>query len=95
MNKLFKDDILDVNIKVNGETDDYLVYISFLGVLENIHDELKRTNSEKVNPRVIQRALTRALNTSDDVMIGCQCSDFQYRFGYLANKGGYLNNKGQ
>lgn len=76
MNKLFKDDILDVNIKVNGETDDYLVYISFLGVLENIHDELERTNSEKVNPRIIQRALTRALNTSDDVMIGCSCEDF-------------------
>ena len=95
MNKLFKDDILDVNIKVNGETDDYLVYISFLGVLENIHDELERTNSEKVNPRIIQRALTRALNTSDDVMIGCSCEDFNYRLGYFANKGGYLNNKGQ
>ena len=95
MNKLFKDNILDVNIKVNGETDDYIVSVSFVGVLDNIHDELKRSNKEEVDYRIIQRALIRTINTDDQVMVGCNCSDWVYRFGYYANKEDYLNNKGQ
>ena len=75
MNKLFKDNILDVNIKVNGETDDYIVSVSFVGVLDNIHDELKRSNKEEVDYRIIQRALIRTINTDDQVMVGCNCPD--------------------
>ena len=36
MNKLFKDNILDVVVKVKGETDDYNVTMSFTGFLDEI-----------------------------------------------------------
>lgn len=91
MNKLFKDNILDVGVKVNGETDDYIVTVSFVGFLDKLQEELQATNSDKVNPRVIQRALVKSINEDDSVMVGCQCEDFIYRFGYYANKEKYLN----
>ena len=38
MNKLFKDDILAVDVTVHGETDDYKVRMSFGGFLEILRD---------------------------------------------------------
>ena len=38
MNKLFKEDILTVNIPVQGETDNYIVRITFGGFLEILRD---------------------------------------------------------
>ena len=40
MNKFFTENILDVDIKVHGETNDYLVRVSFGGVLDNIRREI-------------------------------------------------------
>ena len=57
MNKLFKDNILDVDIEVIGETDNYIVTISFGEFLDHLHDELK--NDENLDLRNISRALTR------------------------------------
>ena len=71
MNKLFKDDILTVNIAVKGETDDYTVRISFGGFLEILHDEIER-NSGKLELKPIARALITGFN-KDDVFIGCNC----------------------
>lgn len=84
MNKLFKDNILTVNISVNGETDDYTVRISFGGFLEILRD-LTEDDVENLNLRNITRALITGFNR-DDVYIFCSCPDYHYRFGYWATK---------
>ena len=71
MNKIFKDGIVTVNISVNGETDDYVVKISFGGFLEILRDEIKR-NGGKLDLRAIMRALVTGFNKSD-VYIHCSC----------------------
>lgn len=86
MNKLFKDNILTVNVSVNGETNDYTVRISFGGFLEILHDELKKTNNV-LELKCIVRALITGFNKSD-VFIGCDCPDFRYRFGYWTTRNG-------
>lgn len=84
MNRLFKDNILDVRVSVQGETDDYVVKISFGGFLDNLHRELDRNNDE-LNLRVVSRALSSSFN-SDNVYIFCNCLDWKYRMGYFATK---------
>lgn len=84
MNKLFKENILTVNISVKGETDDYTVKISFGGFLDILRD-LVGDNTEKLDLRNITRALITGFNR-DDVYIFCSCPDFHYRFGYWATK---------
>lgn len=84
MNKLFKEDILTVNISVKGETDDYTVKISFGGFLD-ILKGLVNNNKDDLNLRNITRALVAGFN-QDDVYIFCSCPDFHYRFGYWATK---------
>ena len=83
MNSLFKDDVLTVDIPVNGETNNYFVTIRVSGVLE----ELRQMISPEVpfNFRVILRALIKAFN-SNDVYVRCTCEDFRYRFAYWASK---------
>lgn len=81
MNKLFKQNILDVNVEVIGETDTYIVTISFGGFLDNLHDELQK--DENLDLRKISRALTRSFN-SDNVYIHCSCPDWKYRMDYWA-----------
>ena len=79
MNKLFKDNVLSVFVKVHGETDDYLVGISFGGFCEILNDQLKE--DEEVSLRHIVKALMIGINKSD-VFIRCNCPDFYYRFGF-------------
>ena len=81
MNKLFKDNILDVNIEVQGETNNYIVTMSFGGFLDYLHDEVIR--NDKLDLRTISRALVKAFN-SNDVYIHCSCPDWQYRMAYFA-----------
>lgn len=80
MNKLFKEDILDINLEVHGETNDYIVRISFGGFLNQLHKQLKQTNGE-LNLRAITRALVSAFN-SENVYVRCSCPDFLYRQSY-------------
>lgn len=83
MNKLFKDDILTVDIQVKGETDNYIVKITFGGFLELLHDQIKRT--ETFNLKAVTRALVNGFN-KDDVYIHCSCPDAKYRFAYWQTK---------
>ena len=83
MNKLFKDDILTIDVQVKGETDTYVVKISFGGFLELLYDQLKITN--EFNLKAVTRALINGFNR-DDVYIHCSCPDWQYRFAYFATK---------
>lgn len=82
MNKLFKQDILTVDIQVKGETDTYIVKISFGGFLELLHDQLKK---QEFNLKAVTRALINGFNR-DDVYIHCSCPDAQYRFAYWQTK---------
>ena len=87
MNKLFKDGILDVNIEVRGETDNYIVRISFAGFLDNFQNIIKNKEIIKLND--VSRALTRAFN-AEDVFFRCDCPDFQYRQAYWCSKNGTI-----
>lgn len=84
MNKLFKDDILDINLEVHGETDDYTVRISFSGFLNELHNQLRFTNNE-INLKAITRALVAAFN-SENIFVRCDCADFKYRQAYWLSK---------
>lgn len=83
MNKLFKDNILDVNIKVNGETDTYTVRMSFGGFLEHLRRQL--IGDETIDSRKVTRALIATFN-GDDVYVRCDCPDFKYRQAYWLSK---------
>lgn len=83
MNKLFKEDILTVNIPVHGETDDYKVRITFGGFLEILRDQLK--DSDTVELKHIAKTCIIGFNKGD-VYIHCSCPDFGYRFAYYATR---------
>lgn len=83
MNKLFKDNVLSVFVKVHGETDDYLVGISFGGFCEILNDQIK--DGEEVSLRHIVKALMIGINKSD-VYINCNCPDWAYRQAYWASR---------
>ena len=82
MNKLFKQDILTVNIPVHGETDDYTVRITFGGFLEILRDQL---SDDIIDFRAVSRAAIIGFNKGD-VFIHCSCPDWQYRFAYYATR---------
>ena len=82
MNKFFKDNILDVNIVVQGETNKYEVKISFGNILDTLSREIERANT--INPRIVIRELTSCFNNGN-VYIHCSCPDWRYRFDYYAN----------
>lgn len=86
MNKLFTEDILTVGIPVHGETDDYVVTISFGGFLELLRDEINKSGN--LSYREISRAAINGFNR-DDVYISCTCPDFNYRFRYFASRNDY------
>ena len=75
---------MTVNLEVEGETDTYIVSISFGGFLDELHRELKRAN-DIFSLRIVIRALLNSFN-SDNVYIKCSCPDFRYRFGYWASR---------
>lgn len=84
MNKLFRDDILTVNIPVVGETNNYLVTFSFSGFLEKLHSEIE-TNGNVLALKTVLRAIVNSFNT-DDVYIRCNCEDYRYRFSYWGTR---------
>lgn len=80
MNLLFKQDILQVNIPVVGENDEYTVTIKIEGVVAEIQKNIKNNNN-KLEFRTVIQALTKVFNTTD-VYIKCTCPDFKYRFAH-------------
>jgi hypothetical protein len=80
MNSLFKQDILQVNIPVVGENDEYIVTVKLEGVIAEIQKNIKN-NGNKLEYRTIIQALTKVFNTTD-VYIKCTCPDAKYRFAH-------------
>lgn len=84
MNSFFKNDTLLVNVRVQGETDDYIVQIKFSGVLKEIHDQMGKMSADpnaKIDLRIITKSLVTAFN-SGDVYMHCSCPDWLYRMSY-------------
>lgn len=88
MDKLFKQGILDLDIDVHGETDDYLVKLSFTGFLDELRGYMPKDPQEKdFNLAAIERALINCLN-KDDILIHCTCPDWKFRMAYWCTKKG-------
>ena len=83
MNKLFKDNILTVDINVKGETDEYTVKMSFGGFLGLLRDQIERF--DRFDLKAVTRALINGFN-KDDVYIHCTCPDWNFRYAYFATK---------
>ena len=81
MNKFFKQDILEVNIPVVGETDTYTVTIRLDGVVAEIAKNIK-ANNNKFEFRTVVQALTKVFNSSNNVRVKCTCADFKYRYAH-------------
>lgn len=81
MNDLFRNDIFNIEIEVRGETDNYVIKISFSGFLDELYKLIK--NKDYIEFRDIIKALITAFNRND-VYIMCSCPDWFYRFGYWA-----------
>ena len=64
MNLLFKQDILQVNIPVVGENDEYIVTIKLEGVVGEIQKNIKNNNNT-LEFRTIIQALTKVFNISN------------------------------
>lgn len=86
MDKLFKKDILTIDIPVHGETDDYIVKISYIGLLEILRKYVKQNNGV-CTLREISKACIDAFN-SNELFISCSCPDFSYRFAYYRTQQG-------
>jgi len=80
MNKVFKENILELNIPVKGETDNYIVTVTFKGILDMILQELK-SNNYKLEYKCVYKAIIGAIN-KENVFIDCTCPDYKYRFRY-------------
>lgn len=80
MNKLFKEDILEVVIPVTGEKDSYTVSIKMEKVVAEIAKNIKN-NHNKLEYRTIVQALTKIFN-SNDIWVKCNCPDYKYRFAH-------------
>lgn len=83
MNKLFYDDLLTVNIDVQGETDRYTVTMSFGGFLDQVQRDLSHGN--EFDLRIAIKALVAAFN-SDNVYVHCSCPDYRYRMAFWGTK---------
>jgi len=87
MDAFFKGDILEFGIKVHGETDDYIVTITFEGILKELQREVK-ANNNRLNFKCVLRALMMSFNNRD-VYVSCTCPDWKYRQAYWSTQGRY------
>ena len=91
MNTFWKEDYLEFKVKVQGETDNYEVTVTFENILDRIRREVEH-NKNKLEFKCILRALMNAFN-SEDVYVACSCPDFTYGgFNYYGVKQNYNSN---
>lgn len=80
MNKLFKEDILEISVPVVGETNNYTVSIKMAGVVAEIARNIK-LNKYKLEYRTIIQALTKVFN-ANNIYVKCTCQDFRYTYAH-------------
>ena len=86
MNNFWKNDELTFGVKVVGETNEYVVTISFKDILNKIQRKI-HDNKELLEFKCIYDALIQAINNGD-VKISCTCPDYQYRLKYWNSQNG-------
>jgi len=91
MNTFWKKDILNFGINIRGETDNYIVTVEFINILNRLKNNVVK-DKNKLTIKCIYDALVEALNSSD-VKVDCSCSDFIYRFKVWATKNNYNTGK--
>lgn len=72
MDKLFKEDILDLFIPIVGETAGYMVRISFGDLLDRLKKRVQKKDNEMIELKDILRSVIEAFN-GDNVYIWCEC----------------------
>lgn len=87
MNAFFKGDILEFGVRVQGETNNYVVMVIFENLLKEIQKEVQQ-NKNKLEFRCIVRALMSVFN-HENVYVSCSCPDWTYRQAYWATKNQY------
>lgn len=80
MNKLFKEDILEVSIPVIGETDNYTVNIRLEGIVKELAKNIK-SNKNQLEFKTVVQSITKIFN-SGNVWVKCSCPDYKYRFAH-------------
>ena len=80
MNDLFKQDRLQVEIPVIGETNTYNVTVRMDGVVAEIARNIKN-NNYKLEFRTVLQSLTKVFNTAD-IYINCTCPDHLYNYAH-------------
>ena len=80
MNKFFKEDLLEVKIPVQGETDQYTVSVRLSGIVNEIAKNIKN-NQNKFEYRTVIQAITKVFNIGN-VYVKCNCDDYKYRFAH-------------
>lgn len=78
MDQFFKQDILELKIPVQGETDSYIVSIKLYGVCAELARRIK-ANKDIFEFKVVLQALKRIFDTTD-VYINCTCKDYYYTY---------------
>ena len=86
MNNFWKNDELTFGVKVVGETNEYVVTISFKDILNKIQRKI-HDNKQLLEFKCIYDALIQAINNGD-VKISCTCPDYQYRLKYWNSQNG-------
>lgn len=71
MDKFWKNDLLNLGIRVKGETGDYIVKVEFTNILSRLQEKIKQ-NRNLLELKLIYKSLTEALNSSD-VKVSCSC----------------------
>ena len=94
MDSFWKGDILDFDVKVHGETDNYVVALTFSNILNRLQQEVKG-NKNKLEFKCVLRALVGAFNSDNDLLVSCTCPDWKYRQAYWATQGKYNSGEPQ
>ena len=80
MDQFFKQDLLEINVPVIGETNNYTVTIALTGVVEEIAKNI-RNNNDILEFKTIFQALTKVFN-SGQVKVRCTCPDFKFSYAH-------------
>lgn len=86
MNTFWKNDKLMFGVRVTGETNSYVVTISFDHILDKIQRKI-HDNKNLLEFKCIYDALIQAIN-SGDVKVSCTCPDYKYRIKYWNSQNG-------
>lgn len=88
MDTFWRGDILDFDVKVKGETNNYIVTLTFSKILYRLRQEVK-ANNDKLEFKCVLRALIGSFNSDDELLVGCTCPDWTYRQAFWATRGKY------